>query len=32
MRTFDIRFENGWLFDRSLVKAVRNRQSKQMKN
>ena len=32
MRTFDIRYENGWFFHRSLVKAVRNRQSKQMKN
>ena len=32
MRTFDIRYENGWFFHRSLVKAVRNRQSKQMTN
>ena len=32
MRTFDIRYENGWLSHRSLVKAVTNRQSKQMKN
>ena len=32
VRTFDIRYENGWLFHRSVVKAVRNRQSKQMKN
>ena len=31
MRTFDIRFENGWFCHSSLVKAVRNRQSKQMK-
>ena len=27
MRTFDIRYENGWFFHRSLVKAVRNRQT-----
>ena len=32
MRTFDIRYENGWFFHRSFVKAIRNRQSKQMKN
>ena len=32
MRTFDIRYENGWFFHRSLVKAVRNRQSEQMNN
>ena len=31
MRTFDIRFEKGWFCHSSLVKAVRNRQSKQMK-
>ena len=31
MRTFDIRYENGF-FHRSLVKAVRNGKSKQMKN
>ena len=32
MRTFHIRYEHGWFFHRSLVKAVRNCQSKQMKN
>ena len=32
MRTFDIRYENGWFFHRSLIKAIRNCQSKQMKN
>ena len=32
MKTFDIRYENGWFFHRSLVKAIRNRQSKPMKN
>ena len=32
MRTFDMRYEHGWIFHRSLVKAVKNRQSKQMKN
>ena len=32
MRTFDIRYESGWFFHKSLVKAVRNRQIKQMKN
>ena len=31
MRTFDIRYENGFFY-RSLVKAVRNGKSKQMKN
>ena len=31
VRTVDIRYENGWFFHRSLVKAVRNHQSKQMK-
>ena len=32
MRTFEIRYEDGWIFNRSLVKVVRNRQSKQKKN
>ena len=32
MRTFDSRYENRVFFHRSLVKAIRNRQSKQMKN
>ena len=31
MRTFDIRYENGF-FHKPLVKAVRNGKSKQMKN
>ena len=31
MRTFDIHYENGSFCHSSLVKAVRNRQSKQMK-
>ena len=32
MRTFDICYENRWLFHRSLLKAVRNCRIKQMKN
>ena len=32
MRTFDVRNENEWFFHRSLAKAVRNCQTKQMKN
>ena len=31
VRTFDIRYENGWFFHRSFVKAVRNRQRKNEK-
>ena len=31
MITFDIRYENEWFCHSSLVKAVRNRQCKQMK-
>ena len=32
MRTFDISYESGFFPHRSLVKVVRNRQSKQIKN
>ena len=32
MITFDSRYEKGWFFYRSLLKAVRNRESEQMKN
>ena len=32
MRTFVICYENGWFFHKSLVKAGKNCQSKQMKN